>query len=110
VSKILVVDDDPTTRHLITHQLRRAGYTVADAADGQKALERVRREPFDLILLDVWMPELDGLEVLARLCQEPKPPRVVMMTADDASDTLLRAIRQQAYSYLTKPVEPKQLL
>jgi CheY-like chemotaxis protein/anti-sigma regulatory factor (Ser/Thr protein kinase) len=110
VSKILVVDDDPTTRHLITHQLRRAGYTVAEAADGPKALERVRREPFDLVMLDVWMPELDGLEVLARLCQEPKPPRVVMMTADDASDTLLRAIRQQAYSYLTKPVEPKQLL
>ena len=79
MSKILVVDDDPTTRHLITHQLRRAGHTVADAADGQKALERVRREPFDLVLLD-------------------------------ASDTLLRAIRQQAYSYLTKPVEPKQLL
>ena len=74
MSKILVVDDDPTTRHLITHQLRRAGYTVADAADGQKALERVRREPFDLVLLDVWMPRMGGLELLERL-RRRKPRR-----------------------------------
>ena len=107
--KILVVDDDRTTRHLIALQLRRAGYAVAEASDGQKALDRVRRQAFDLVLLDVWMPGLDGLEVLARLRGGPKPPRVVMMTADDASDTLLRAIRQQAYRYLAKPIEPAQL-
>ena len=110
MKKILVVDDDRTTRHLIALQLRRAGYGVAEAGDGQKALERVRRQHFDLLLLDVWMPGLDGLEVLARLRAEPKPPRVVMMTADDASETLLRAIREQAYRYLAKPVEPEQLL
>jgi len=110
VSKILVVDDDRTTRHLLALQLRGAGYTVAEAGDGKKALERVRREAFDLVLLDVWMPGMDGVEVLERLRDAPSRPRVVMMTADDASETLLRAIRQHAYRYLAKPVEPAQLL
>ena len=110
MKKILVVDDDPTTRHLIAHQLRRAGFAVSEAGDGEQALERARREPFDLVLLDVWMPGLDGLEVLARLRDAPSPPRVVVMTADDASDTLVKAIREQAYRYLPKPVEPAQLL
>ena len=59
MKKILVVDDDPTTRHLVAHQLRRAGFSVSEAGDGEKALERVRREAFDLVLLDVWMPGLD---------------------------------------------------
>jgi len=110
VKKILVVDDDRTTRRLVALQLRRAGYEVAEAGDGKKALERVGREAFDLVLLDVWMPGMDGLEVLGRLRDAKERPRVVMMTADDASDTLLRAIREQAYRYLAKPIEPAQLL
>ena len=105
-----MVDDDRTTRRLLALQLRRAGYSVSEAGDGQQALERVRRQPPDLVLLDVWMPGMDGLAVLARLRDEPRPPRVVMMTADDTSDTLLRAIRDQAYRYLAKPIEPAQLL
>ena len=104
------IDDDRTTRHLIAHQLRRAGYAVAEASDGEKALERVGREAFELVLLDVWMPGLDGLAVLARLRDAPARPRVVVMTADDASETLLRAIREQAYRYLPKPVDPAQLI
>jgi CheY-like chemotaxis protein/anti-sigma regulatory factor (Ser/Thr protein kinase) len=110
VSKILVVDDDRTTRRLLALQLRGAGYTVAEASDGRRALERVGREAFDLVLLDVWMPGMDGVEVLERLRDTPSRPRVVMMTADDASETLLRAIRQHAYRYLAKPVEPAQLV
>lgn len=110
MKKILVVDDDRTTRRLVALQLRRAGYEVAEAGDGKKALERVGREAFDLVLLDVWMPGMDGLEVLGRLRDAKERPRVVMMTADDASDTLLRAIREQAYRYLAKPIEPAQLL
>lgn len=108
--KILIVDDDRTTRHLLAMQLRAAGYRVALAGDGRRALARVRREKFDLVLLDVWMPGMDGLELLARLGDEPSRPRVVVMTADDASETLLRAIRQRAYRFLSKPVEPAQLV
>ena len=107
---ILVVDDDRTTRHLIALQLRGAGHSVAQAGDGKKALEKARREPFDLVVLDVWMPGMDGLELLEKLRELRPPPRVVMMTADDASETLLRAIQRHAYRYLSKPVEPAQLL
>jgi CheY-like chemotaxis protein/anti-sigma regulatory factor (Ser/Thr protein kinase) len=110
VGKILVVDDDRTTRHLIALQLRGAGHSVAQAGDGKKALEKARREPFDLVVLDVWMPGMDGLELLEKLRELRPPPRVVMMTADDASETLLRAIQRHAYRYLSKPVEPAQLL
>ena len=108
MKKILVVDDDRTTRHLIALQLRRAGYTVAEAGDGARRSSRVRGRALDLVLLDVWMPGMDGLEVLGRIfASEPSQPRVVVMTADDTSDTLLRAIREHAYRYVTKPVEPK---
>ncbi len=110
MAKILVVDDDRTTRHLLALQLRGAGYSVTQAGNGKQALERVRRQAFDLVLLDVWMPGMDGLELLARLRDEPSRPRVVVMTADDASETLLHAIRQRAYRFLSKPVEPKQLI
>ena len=108
--RILVVDDDRTTRELLRLQLRAAGYAVETAGDGKAALARVRRKKFDLVLLDVWMPGMDGLTVLARLRDEPSQPRVVVMTADDTSDTLLRAIRAQAYRFVTKPVEPKELV
>ena len=108
--RILVVDDDRTTRELLRLQLRSAGYAVETAGDGAAALARVRRKKFDLVLLDVWMPGMDGLTVLARLRDEPSQPRVVVMTADDTSETLLRAIRAQAHRFVTKPFESKELV
>jgi DNA-binding response OmpR family regulator len=110
VARILVVDDDRTTRELLRLQLRSAGHTVETAEDGTVALDRMRQKSYDLVLLDVWMPGLDGLGVLKRLRDEPTQPRVIVMTADDTSETLLRAVRERAYQYLTKPVEPQELL
>jgi two-component system, OmpR family, response regulator len=110
MQRILVVDDDPTTLQMIRHQLKSAGYSVETAEDGEKALALIRRRRFDLVLLDVWMPGMDGLEMLARLRDEPSQPKVVVMTSDENSETLLRAIQEHAYRYVTKPVEPKQLL
>jgi CheY-like chemotaxis protein/anti-sigma regulatory factor (Ser/Thr protein kinase) len=110
VQRILVVDDDRSTRHLIRLQLRSAGYSVETAGGGAAALARLHRKPFDLVLLDVWMPGMDGLEMLARLGDDPSRPKVIVMTADDTSETLLRAIREHAYRYVTKPVEPKDLV
>ena len=110
MQRILVVDDDRTTRQLLQLQLKNAGYLVETAADGHSALARLRKKKFDLVLLDVWMPGMDGLEMLARLRDEPSQPRVVVMTADDTSETLLRAVREHAYRYVSKPVEPRELL
>lgn len=106
---ILVVDDDRSTRQLLQLQLRTAGYAADAAADGSAALRRLARKSFDLVLLDVWMPGMDGIELLARLRASPSQPRVIVMTADDAPETLLRALREHACRYIKKPVEPAQL-
>ena len=107
---ILVVDDDRTTRHLTRTTLAKAGYAVRVAQDGAEALTRMRGKKFDLVLLDVWMPRMDGLAVLDRMKRLKTRPRVVVMTSDDAPQTVLKAIRRQAYQYLHKPVEPAALV
>jgi CheY-like chemotaxis protein len=109
VQRILVVDDDRSTRHLLQLQLKSAGYAVETASGGAAALRRLTATRFDLVLLDVWMPGMDGLELLARLRDSPSQPRVIVMTADDAPETLLRALREHAYRYIKKPVEPGPL-
>jgi two-component system, OmpR family, response regulator len=110
VARVLVVDDDRTTLRLLSLQLERAGHAVETARDGASALDRLGRASFDLVLLDVWMPGMDGLEVLKRLRGLPSRPRVVVMTADDTPETLLQAVREHAFRYVTKPVEPTDLL
>jgi two-component system, OmpR family, response regulator len=108
--RILVVDDDRATRHVARAALMKAGFTVRVAKDGVEALARLRASRFDLMLLDVWMPRMDGLGVLERLKRLKTRPRVVVMTSDDAPETLLRAIRQQAHQYVHKPLTPAALV
>ena len=110
MSKILVVDDDRTTRHVLQAVLNNAGYTTSVAKDGIEALEALRADRFDVLLLDVWMPRMNGLEVLAKLRTRKFRPRVVVMTSDDAPETLLKAVREQAFKYVHKPVQAPALL
>ena len=110
MSRLLVVDDDEHLRTVLATLLEAAGHSVATADDGAAALERLGREKFDLMVLDVWMPRMTGLEVLARIKALPAPPKVIMLTADDTPDTLLGALREQAYTYLSKPFDPDTLL
>ena len=110
MSRILVVDDDRTTLHVLQGVLVNAGFSVRVAKDGVEALETLREESFDLLLLDVWMPRMNGLEVLAKLRSKKTRPRVVVMTSDDAPETLLIAVREQAFKYVHKPVTPTVLL
>jgi CheY-like chemotaxis protein/anti-sigma regulatory factor (Ser/Thr protein kinase) len=110
VKKILVAEDDRTTRLLLSTILKNAGYAVTPVADGKQALEKLRAQNFDLVVTDIWMPHMDGLELLAQLRAEPQRPRVVVLTSDNTPETLLRAIREQAHQYLSKPVQPKELL
>jgi CheY-like chemotaxis protein len=88
--------------------LKRAGYEVTAVKDGAEALRQFQRKAFDLAFMDVWMPKLTGLEVLARVCEGDSHPIIVMMTSDSTPDTLLRAIREQAYEYLSKPFAPRE--
>jgi CheY-like chemotaxis protein/anti-sigma regulatory factor (Ser/Thr protein kinase) len=110
MSRILVVDDDKTTRHVISKVLASAGYSTSVAKDGVEALKVLRTQRFDLLLLDVWMPRMSGLDLLAKLRTAKTRPRVVVMTSDDAPETLLKAVREQAFKYVHKPVESPALL
>jgi CheY-like chemotaxis protein len=108
--KILVADDDRTTRFAISSMLKKAGYAVTAVKDGAEALRNIQQTIFDLAFLDIWMPELTGLEVLARVRAGESHPKIVIMTSDGTPETLLRAIREQAYEYLSKPFPPNQVV
>lgn len=110
MKRILVADDDRTTRLLVSEILRGDKLTVVTASDGSEALKKLKGGKFDLVLLDVWMPKMNGLEVLAALHKTKVRPKIVVMTSDDTPETLLAAIREQAYHYIAKPIEPKALL
>ena len=97
MSRILVVDDDRTTRHVLSKVLTSAGFTTSVAKDGVEALKTLRSKRFDLLLLDVWMPRMNGIELLAKLRTRKTRPRVVVMTSDDAPETLLKVVREQAF-------------
>jgi len=110
MTRILVADDDRTTRILLSETLRAENYTVVAVADGSAALKKLKEGKFDIALLDVWMPRVNGLEVLEKLGDKNGRTKVIIMTSDDAPETLLGAIRAQAYQYIAKPIEPKALV
>jgi len=110
MSNILIVDDDRLTRLMLGTILEGGGYRVTAAADGAEALRLAGEARFDLVLLDIWMPGMGGLEVLERLRGLASPPRVIILTSDETPEMLLAAVRGQASRYLTKPVEAAALL
>jgi len=110
MASILVTDDDATTRLMVCGLLKKAGYSVATASDGFKALQALQKRRFDLVLLDIWMPKLNGLGLLGRLHEEKYVPKIIVMTSDRTSDTLLDALRGRVYQFLTKPLDATTLL
>lgn len=110
MKRILVADDDRTTRMLVSEILKSGKFSVVTSADGADALKKLKTNKFDLTLLDVWMPRMNGLEVLAALRKTKAKPKVIVMTSDDTPETLLGAIREQAFQYIAKPIEPQSLL
>jgi CheY-like chemotaxis protein/anti-sigma regulatory factor (Ser/Thr protein kinase) len=110
VRRILLVDDDRALRHVLATLLKEAGHFVESAGDGPEAVALLANDAFDIVLLDLGLPSMSGLEVLARARALPTPPLVVVMTADDTSETLLEAVRRQAYRYLRKPFAPNAIV
>jgi len=110
MSSILVTDDDATTRHLVRGILKKAKYSVATAPDGVAALRAIQKKKFDLVLLDIWMPKMTGLGLLGHLHGLKHIPKIVVMTSDHTSDTLLNALRGRVYQYLKKPLDATTLL
>lgn len=109
--RLLVVDDNETNRDLIARQLARFGYTVATAVDGVIALELLAEQDFDLILLDVIMPRLDGIETLSRIQADERlaDVPVIMLSALNELASAVRCIGMGATDYISKPVQPALL-
>jgi len=88
--------------------LKEAGYAVTAVSNGADALRNIEKNNFALAFLDIWMPGLTGLEVLARVRAGKSTPKVIIMTSDGTPENVLRAIREQAYEYVSKPFPPKE--
>lgn len=112
MAKILIADDDPILVELVRFRLEGAGYQVLEATDGQQAIEAVKTERPDLIVLDSMMPLLSGREVLLYLQKNTatKDIPVIMLTARSGESDIVSAIRSGASDYLTKPFIPQELL
>jgi DNA-binding response OmpR family regulator len=101
-STILLVDDEASVRKVLTFPLERDGYTVVQAADGEEALERFGGQPVDLVVLDIMLPKLDGLEVCRRLRAYSTVPIIMLTARDDELDKVV-GLELGADDYITKP-------
>jgi DNA-binding response OmpR family regulator len=108
VARILVVDDEPKIVQLVRDYLERAGFAVSTARDGNEALMRARQERPDLIVLDLGLPQLDGLEVTRRLRRDSGVPIIMLTARDDETDKVV-GLELGADDYVTKPFSPREL-
>jgi DNA-binding response OmpR family regulator len=109
VARVLVVDDDVTVREVVVSYLRAGGHTVAEAADGAEALRSMRADASDLVVLDLMMPGIDGLEVCRRLRATSEVP-IIMLTALGAEVDRVVGLESGADDYVTKPFSPRELV
>ena len=108
VARILVVDDEPKIVQLVRDYLERAGFAVSTARDGHEALMRAHQERPDLIVLDLGLPQLDGLEVTRRLRRDSGVPIIMLTARDDETDKVV-GLELGADDYVTKPFSPREL-
>lgn len=111
-NRILIVDDNEMNRDVLSRRLQRKGFVTAEADGGQRALEMLAENPYDMVLLDIMMPDIDGLEVLKRLRQHYSQAElpVIMVTAKTESDNVHEALSLGANDYVTKPIDIKVAL
>jgi two-component system response regulator ResD len=106
---VLVVDDEPTITEIVSRYLERAGYDAAVAADGLEAIRVAGERDPDLVVLDLMLPELDGLQVLSRLREDGRTP-VILLTAKGEQSDKLAGLRNGADDYVVKPFSPSELV
>ena len=111
-TKVLIVDDEPLNVDYIEQRLEDLDYQIITAADGQDALNKIKSEHPDLVLLDLMMPILDGFAVLSEVKADPglRDIPVIIISADHDSKSIVRGIKQGADDYLTKPVNHELLV
>jgi two-component system nitrogen regulation response regulator NtrX len=101
---ILIVDDEAGIRDSLAGVLTDEGYSASSAESGESCLERLRKGAFDVVLLDIWLPGIDGLETLERIRQLDNPPEVIMISGHGTIETAVRATKLGAYDFLEKPL------
>jgi two-component system alkaline phosphatase synthesis response regulator PhoP len=109
MATILVVDDEPKITQLVRDYLERAGFAVVTAGDGREALMRARTEQPDLVVLDLGLPRLDGLDVTRQLRRDVDVPIIMLTARDDETDKLV-GLELGADDYVTKPFSPRELV
>jgi DNA-binding response OmpR family regulator len=109
-SNILIVDDEPVARKSLTDILRLEGYSVSSSPNGQSAVEHVRTHHVDLMVVDLRMPGMDGLEVVQVVNQLAPDTEIVLLTAHASTDTAIQALRLRIHDYLQKPAPPAQIV
>jgi DNA-binding NtrC family response regulator len=107
--RVLIVEDEPSTRLGLTELVSTWGFTTESAADGQEALQRITSFRPSIVISDLVMPRMGGLELLRALKEEGNALTIVILTAQGTVETAVEAIKEGAYDYLTKPVEPQRL-
>jgi DNA-binding response OmpR family regulator len=109
-SRILLVDDEEPIRHSLGEILSLEGYEVVPAESGEAAMETLKFEPFDLVLLDIKMPGIDGLEVLRYINQSFPDTKVILLTAHGSLESAIEALREGAHDYILKPASSRSIL
>jgi DNA-binding response OmpR family regulator len=110
LAHILIVEDNGDTGWLLERACRTAGYTVEQAVSGQEALERLQRHPFDVMLLDLHLPDMHGTEILRHIHSSCPDLITIIVTAKPTQDSAIAAVKQGASDYLCKPVTIKEIL
>ncbi len=110
MARILVVDDDATLTEVVTGYLSRTGHDVSSVADGAAALRAIHADPPDLIVLDLMLPEVDGLQVCRQVRNDHPDVLVIMLTALSQEDDRIAGLETGADDYLTKPFSPRELV
>lgn len=109
MEKILIVDDERSMRDVLSIMLKRSGYGVAAVANGEEAIAQIGKEIFDLVITDLKMPKVSGLDVLKAVKESSPDTVVLMVTAYASTDSAVEAMKQGAYDYLTKPFQVDEL-
>src|SRR5512143_2753312 len=107
---VLVVDDEEPFRRLLKKELTRKGYSVEVASDGNEALRLLRDRSYDVILLDVVMPGVDGISLMKKMKEDPGAPAIIVLTGKATVETAVEAMKNGAFDYLTKPYKLDELV
>ena len=110
MAAILLIDDEKSIRNVLKDILQHEGYRIEEAADGEQGLQKLAAQPFDLVLCDIKMPKMDGLEVLQQIMQLQPDVPVIMISGHGTIETAVDAVKKGAFDFIAKPPDLNRLL